>query len=108
MIAPHASCKKLEPKNNNKKIQVAEHIHSKDHVQMKGVSVGLFSPDRKERYCKSLEVGDGIMLSESSSSSSHRHHNRRSAAADRKNTDLKREEKKERTNSFQQKNQGRS
>ena len=51
----------------NKESQVAdnEKNHSKSHAisNMKGVSVGLFSPDRKERYCKSMDVGDGIMLS---------------------------------------------
>ena len=50
---------------NKKENQVAdnEKNHSKSHVQMKGVSVGLFSPDRKERYCNSMDMGDGIMSS---------------------------------------------
>ena len=52
---------------NKKESQVAdnEKNHSKSHAisNMKGVSVGLLSPDRKERYCKSMDVGDGIMLS---------------------------------------------
>ena len=51
----------------NKESQVAdnEKNHSKSYAisNMKGVSVGLFSPDRKERYCKSMDVGDGIILS---------------------------------------------